>query len=79
MGRPDVGLLYVVQMLVLAVRFWYGGLIIPGLVVAENVKLEYGGLPGVVAATVLLGYGRLQCVVSFNVTFKYRGAAFPLG
>lgn len=79
MARPDVGPLYVVQMLALAVRFGYGGLIIPGLVVAENVKLEYGGLPGVIAATVLLGYGGLQCVVPFSVTFKYGGAAFPLG
>ena len=56
MARPDVGPLYVVQMLALAVKFGYGGLIIPGLVVAENVKLGYGGLPGVVAANVLLGY-----------------------
>lgn len=55
MARPDVGPLYVVQMLALAVRF----LIIPGLVVAENVKLGYGGLPGVVAASVILVYGGL--------------------
>lgn len=48
--------LYIVQILALVVRFGYGRLIIPSLVVAENVKLEYGELLGVIAAIVLLRY-----------------------
>lgn len=79
MARPDVGPLYIVQMLALAVKFGYRELIIPGFVIAENIKLGYGGLPGVVVANVLLGYRELQYIVPFSVTFKYREAAFLFG
>lgn len=58
-ARSDVDPLYAVQMPALAVRFGYGGLLIPGLVVAKSVKLRYARLPGVVAANVILGYGGL--------------------
>ena len=56
MARPNMRPLYIVQIFTLVVRFGYEGLIIPSLVVAENVKLEYGELPGVIAAIVLLRY-----------------------
>lgn len=57
LARPDIGPLYGVQMLALAVKFGYGELIIPGLVVTDNVKLGYGRLPDVVTTNLLLGYG----------------------
>lgn len=79
MACPDVWPLYVVQMLALAIKFGYRRLIISGLVVVENVKLGYRGLPGVIATNVLLEYGRLQCVIFFDVIFKYGRAVFPLG
>lgn len=59
MAHPDVEPLYVVQMLALAIKLGYGELIIPGLVVAENVKLGYKELLNIVTANVLLGYGGL--------------------
>lgn len=65
-------------MFALAIKFGCKKLIIPGLVVAENVKLGYRKLSGIIATNVLLRYRELQCVVFFSVIFKYEGAAFAL-
>lgn len=62
----------------LTFRFWYGGLIILGFVIAENVQKRYGWLPKVVVTNFLLEYGRLKCIDAFGVTFKYRKALFLL-
>lgn len=79
MAYLDVGSLYIVQMLALGIKFRYGGLIILGFIVGENVKLKYGRLPGIVTTNVLLRYGGLQCVIPFIITFKYGRTAFSLG
>lgn len=46
-------------MFALTIRFWYRGLIILGLIVVKNIKLEYKELPGIVATNVLLKYKKL--------------------
>lgn len=78
MTHPDVGPLYIFQILALAIKFGYGRLITSCLVITENVKLGYRRLPGIISTNVLLGYGRLQYNILFSITFKYRGTAFLL-
>lgn len=75
----DMEPLYIVQILVLAIKLRYGRLIILGFVVTENVKLRYRGLSSIVVVNILLGYRGLQCIILFSIIFKYKKTVFPLG